>query len=352
MIYYVINKKRAASLLSFFMLGVFLLASCSDGTDAHFKLVGQTMGTGYHITVVDSRKGKTTSLAEQQKLREIIDIRLSVLNQQMSTYLPESELQQLNREFIDQWIPVSAELFDVLMISLEVSWLSDGAFDVTVASLVDLWGFGPNAQPQDAVPQPAQIERLRQRVGFTQLQFDLGKNAVRKLKPIRMDLSAVAKGYAVDQVAELMLMAGYTDFMVEIGGELRLQGSSPRGSPWRIAIEEPDGSLGAVHRTVQLEGVGMATSGDYRNYFEADGRRYSHTIDPRTGYPITHNLVSVTVIADSAAYADALATAINVMGAEPGLALAQQQGLAVYLLTKTEQGFSARFSDAFKPYLE
>ncbi|MFT5580545.1 MAG: thiamine biosynthesis lipoprotein [Paraglaciecola psychrophila] len=304
------------------------------------------MGTVYSVTVLEPI-GHTS---DQEKLQLIIDTRLQTLNQQMSTYVDDSELSYLNRTPTDQPVILSEELFEVLLMSIELSWLSGGVFDITVGPLVDLWGFGP--QQHDLVPTQSAIDEALAGTGYQHLQLNIADSSVSKTQPVSVDLSAIAKGYGVDKIAELLLAAGYKDFMVEIGGELRLQGMSPRGAPWKIAIEQPDGSFGKVHRAVSIDTGAMATSGDYRNYFEVEGQRYSHTIDPTTGWPIKHTLASVTVITESAAYADGLATAINVMGPERGLLFAEQQQLAVYLIINTEQGFEARFTEAFRPYLQ
>lgn len=344
----IFNIKRAASLLFLFVTVVALFA-CGEASRDNFKLSGSTMGTTYHVTVVRQAEDKL----DQQQLQQAIDQQLQQINQQMSTYIADSELVKLNNAPVGEWVVVSENLFNVLMMSLELGWLSNGAFDITMGPLVELWGFGASVKAdRGAIPSANQIQSALKNVGYQHIEFDITTNSIRKQLPVRLDLSAIAKGFGVDKVAELLLYAGYKDFMVEIGGELRLQGSSPRGTPWRIGIEQPDAlSVGEVYSSVSVSGVAMATSGEYRNYFERDGRRYSHTLDPLTGYPIDHRLVSVTVIADSAAYADGLATVINVLGAEKGLELAAKQDLAVYMINKTAQGFKAVYSDAFKPYL-
>lgn len=332
-------KKAIVILLSLFFV------ACSESPAPHFTLSGATMGTTYHLTVLE-QEGVSLSPAE---LQQAVDAQLQTINQQMSTYIDDSELNTLNRAPVGEVVAMSPNLFEVLLLSFEVSLLSDGAFDITVGPLVKLWGFGPGRESMtDAVPDADTIKAMLLDTGFDNLEFDLLNATVTKKAAISMDLSGVAKGFAVDKVAGLLEYAGYRNYMVEIGGELRLRGLSPRGTPWRIAIEEPDPSgLRAVHRAVEISDKGMATSGDYRNFFEVDGQRFSHTIDPATGYPITHNLASVTVIADSAAFADAMATALDVMGPDKALALAEQQGLAVYLIVKTEQGFVSRYSTAF-----
>ena len=342
------NYQKAAWLL-FLFVSLVSLGACSDKTAEYFKFSGQTMGTRYNITVLENSEVDT----QREDVKQAVERQLQLINQQMSTYQQDSELSRLNASPVNQWLSVSPDLFTVLMLSLELGWLSNGAFDITVGPLVALWGFGPTVKMGlDTVPAADKIAMLKRLIGFENIEFNLVSHEIRKRQGVAMDLSGIAKGYAVDKVAELLAYAGYTDFMVEIGGELRLQGNNPRGTAWRIAIEQPDDSLvGQVQQAISVSGVGMATSGDYRNYFEYDGRRYSHTIDPNTGYPVTHKLASVTVVADSSAYADGLATAISVLGADKGLQLAQQQNLAIYMIIKTEQGFEVVYSDAFKPYL-
>ena len=338
-------QRKVLLILFFLGLGLTLLWSCTDKPLATIKLAGNTMGTTYHITVVDPA-GQFDSLLLQSN----IDARLKQINQQFSSYISDSELMRFNVSPVDEWVGISPELFHVLLQSLEISWLSGGAFDITTGPLVNLWGFG-NAGHGNIVPSQADIDELLSAVGFQNIVLDIGDIKLMKKTALQLDLSAIAKGYAVDQLVSLLQAENAQHFMVEIGGEIRVQGKNPNRQAWRIAIEEPNNSFGVIHRTLSITDKAVATSGGYRNYFEKDGKRYSHTISPVTGYPIEHNLVSVTVLADQSAIADALATAINVMGAEAGLKLAEQQALAVYLLIKTERGFEAKYSDAFKPYL-
>lgn len=307
------------------------------------------MGTTYHITVLE-QEGVS---ADRDELQQAVDAQLQLINQQMSTYIEDSELEIFNRQPVDKPMVLSENLFDVLLLSIEVSWLSEGAFDISVGPLVNLWGFGPGADfAHDEVPSAEAIAAAKAQTGFSALELDLVSQSAIKHKPLTLDLSAIAKGYGVDKVAALLEFAGYRNYMVEIGGELRLKGLNPRGTPWHIAIEEPDPSgQRSIHKAIAISDAGMATSGDYRNFFERDGKRYSHTIDPQTGYPITHRLASVTVVADSSAYADALATALNVMGPERGMKLANRQGLAVYMIVKTDEGFTSMASEAFQPYM-
>jgi thiamine biosynthesis lipoprotein len=299
------------------------------------------MGTTYNVKVV----GATV---DQQQLAADIDARLLRINQLMSTYIPTSELSQFNDSPADVWFDVSAETQAVIELATEIATLSQGSFDITVGPLVNLWGFGPQQVP-DNVPSAAAISDIRERVGFAHLQTRPG--ALRKDAALYVDLSAIAKGFAVDEIVRLLEAQGLSDYLVEVGGELRARGKNPGGQIWRVAIELPDARQRRPYQVVELADMSMATSGDYRNYFERDGMRYSHTIDPATGSPIRHNLASVTVLAESAARADALATAINVMGADRGLALAEAQDLAVFVILKQPDGFEAKHSAAFAPYL-
>lgn len=320
-----------------------LLTACDRGPEP-LKLSGFTMGTTYHVTVADAES------ADADALQKELDELLIAFNEVASTYISDSELNRLNRASADEWHPISDTLFDMLFMSMELSWLTSGAFDVTVAPLVNLWGFGPEGEPR--VPAQEELDEALQRVGFQHMEIDFADPKVRKTRDITLDLSAIAKGYGVDLVALWLERKGYGNFMVEIGGEVVARGSSPRGDAWRIGIEQPAELPGSVNRAIRISDVGVATSGDYRNYFEAQGKRYSHIINPVTGRPVEHSLVSVTVISETAAYADALATAFTVMGPEKTRRFAEQHEIAVYLIEKTADGLESSHSSAFANYLE
>ena len=336
------------------LLGVLILwltaslAGCGENRSseaAASAFSGEIMGTVYHVKVVPGDDDLPGDLGQR-----IFDV-LSDVDQRMSTYKPDSELNQLNRAEVGKAIPVSAPLLDVLTLSRKVYRESGGAFDPTVAPLVNLWGFGPDFH-EDSIPAESAIAQLLAEVGYNHLDIDQEQAAVRKDRALSLDLSAVAKGYAVDQVAALLDTLDIANYMVEVGGEMAMLGHNDRGQPWQIAIEKPQASSRSVQQIVAIEEGAIATSGDYRNYFEKEGVRFSHTIDPRTGYPISHSLASVTVIADNCGYADALATAFMVMGAERALALAEERNIAVFTLSKTQDGFTAAHSSAFEPYLK
>jgi thiamine biosynthesis lipoprotein len=238
----------------------------------------------------------------------------------------------------------------VLEAALEVGRDSDGAYDVTVGPLVDLWGFGPG-ESISTPPAAQDIDALMERIGQDGLRLDRAASSVMKLGELSLDFSSLAKGFAVDEVADWLLAQGVDRFMVEVGGELRLAGASGRGDPWRIAIERPESTGRSAVAALGLTDVAVATSGDYRNYFEVDGQRFSHMIDPRTGRPVAHDLVSVTVVHPRCMLADAWATALSVLGAADAMAVAQAQGLAVYLIRRVGDDFVYSHTPAFSRYL-
>lgn len=299
------------------------------------------MGTRYHITVVDVPAGES-----REQLQRLVERELAAVNQEMSTYIPDSELMRFNREPVGKAVEVSDHLAQVVNLSLDIYQRSQGAFDVTVGPLVNLWGFGPQPQPAE-VPSDESIDKLRQTLGSDALSVRFNPTRLEKSRPVAIDLSAIAKGHGVDRVAELLQSRGIENYMVEIGGELRTLGTNPKGALWSIGIESPNAAGRVVQRAIQISGKAVATSGDYRNYYERNGKRYAHSIDPRTGHPLEHKLASVTVIADTCAEADGLATALNVMGAKAALQLAERENLAIFLLVKTDSGFEERYSNAF-----
>ncbi len=317
-----------------------LLVGCER--DAHQRVLalhGSTMGTSYSVQLV-----APPAELDRNALAEQIDARLADIDGLMSTYQASSELSRFNNSRTTDWFPVSPELVAVIEAARAVSEASAGAFDVSVGPLVNLWGFGP-APSADDIPTADEIQTALARVGWRQLEVQAQPPALRKSRPdLYVDLSAIAKGYAVDQLAGLIEAQGLIDYLVEIGGELRGRGVNGRGAPWRIAIERPDASQRAVFQVVALRDLGMATSGGYRNFVEIDGQRYSHTIDPASGRPVSHRLASVTVLADECMQADAWATALLVLGPERGLALAEQRGLAALFI---EHAREASAGEAF-----
>ena len=300
------------------------------------------MGTSWSVKI----NAETLPLPRQQ-LKSQFDAILNRVNREMSTYLPDSELSRINATDSANRIPVSQSLVEVLQATQEISRLTQGAFDVTIGPLVNLWGFGPE---QDfTVPAEEQVNRSLRLVGYEKLRLDPAASTLKKAHGgVSIDLSAIAKGYGVDELAGYLERLQLDNYLVEIGGEIRARGVNGEQVPWRIGIEQPVAGQRGVRRVIRLDNTAMATSGDYRNYFEQDGIRYSHTIDPRTGRPVSHDLASVTVLHPSATLADAWATGLLVLGLDEGYATALENGLAAYFIVRGDEGFREKFTLGFK----
>jgi len=290
------------------------------------------MGTTYSVKVITEGLNPVKGADELQKQ---IDARLKDINQVMSTYIPDSEISLLNKASQTEVMSVSSELLDIILTSQKISEDTAGAFDISVGPLVNLWGFGPEELEQK-LPSDAAVAAVMQRVGYHKLAIDKTASTLQKQADLYLDLSAIAKGYGVDEIAELLEAENFHNFMVEIGGEIRIKGRNPQRKPWTIGVENPSLFKSGHRQAVASEDAAIATSGDYRNYREVEGKRFSHTIDPVSGKPITHNLTSVTVITHSAALADAYATAINVLGPEKGLAFAEEHQLAAFFILRKD----------------
>jgi thiamine biosynthesis lipoprotein len=294
------------------LLMCFLIAVSATRANAEelASFSGATMGTRYRVTVV----GEVST-----DLQAKVESRLAEINSLMSTYDPESELSRFNQSRSAGWFEVSDETAQVVEFALEVSKATHGAFDPTVGPAVNLWGFGPESRRRKP-PTTAEIEALENLIGYEQLAVRPQPPALKKTNSeVYLDLSAVAKGYAVDEISDLLANERYDSHLVVLGGEVRARGSKPDNSPWKIGIEEPDQAGEPVQRSVPLVDMAVSTSGDWRNSFKHDGVLYSHVIDPATAKPVTHKLASVTVFAASSMQADAWSTALMVMGAENGI---------------------------------
>ena len=300
------------------------------------------MGTSWSVLVHAAQLPLTRS-----RLQSEFNTILNRVNREMSTYLPDSELSMINAAAGGGRIPVSASLASVLQTAQEVSRATRGAFDVTAAPLVNLWGFGP--EQGFTVPVEEQVNRALRLVGHEKLRLDPSASTLKKAySGVSIDLSAIAKGYGVDELADFLERLQIDNYLVEIGGEIRAKGVNHKNIPWQIGIEQPVAGQRSVRRNIRLENTAMATSGDYRNYFEHEGIRYSHTIDPRTGRPVSHGLASVTVLHPSATLADAWATGLLVLGPDEGYATALENGLAAYFIVRGEPGFEEIFTPAFE----
>ena len=311
-------------------------SACTAPPAIHYTFRGATMGTTYAVTVVGAVLVEDDS--SLKRLGTQIQGTLDGIESKMSTYLPDSEISRFNRATTDDPFPVSAETLAVLQGAREVSELTNGAFDVTVAPLVDAWGFGPS-RDDGGLPSDEDLDQLMPAVGYRQLRIDPARFTISKTHPdLRVDLSAIAKGHAVDRVAEGLDDARILAYLIEVGGEVRARGLNPDGRAWRVGIERPAPDAPALQRVVELDDASLATSGDYRNFIDVAGRRVSHTIDPQTGRPIEHRLASVSVIDATCARADALATALGVMGPDEAFALASRRDWAALLIVRETDG--------------
>ena len=329
------------------LVGLVLTACDSTPPDPTVRLTGATMGTSYELKLVPA-PGQTVPADLQAR----VEAMLTLVNRQMSTYDPDSELSRFNKNPSTDWIAVSPELQQVVAEGLRIGELSGGAFDITVGPLVNLWGFGPEPR-RDEVPSTAAIAQARERVGDWRLHARAEPPALKKDRAdLYVDLSAMAKGYGVDRMAALIDTTGVGNYLASIGGEIRAQGRNGRGEPWTIAIEKPEAGQRSVERLIRLGDHTVSTSGNYRNFFEQNGQRYSHVINPRTGWPVPHTLASVTVIGDRSMVADATATALLAAGPELGFQLASEHHLAAFfVLIEPDGGFKERFTPEFEPYL-
>lgn len=329
----------------FCLLLLFGPAGCGVGEPETVRLNGPTMGTTWSLVYVPAAQQPVP-----EEVRTGVQAVLDAIDATMSTYREDSELSRLNRATPGSWFQLSGELMQVLMTAIQVGTQSGGAYDVTVGPLVDLWGFGPGA-PVVQPPKPEEIQARLAQVGQQHLRFNLHGGSVMKQRKLAVDLSSLAKGYAVDRAARWLGENGVQRFLLEVGGEMKLSGHSGRGDQWRVAIEQPDAGGRAVAATLQASDVAVATSGDYRNFFDYQGKRYSHTIDPRSGWPVAHDLVSVTVVHPSAMLADAWATALSVLGRERAAAVATEQDLAVYFIYRSQDGFTHSHTAPMAAYL-
>jgi len=335
------SRNHGWKLLSLLLAILLAAGGCGTGTEP-VRLQGQAIGTVYSIVVNGLPDGLSSATIESG-IQEVMD----GVNSSMSLFNPDSELSRFNDHQGSDWLPVSKKLAQVVFEAKEVSRMTGGAFDVTVAPLVNLWGFGDERR-LDVVPAKEDIQAALGKVGIDRVEVRLDPPALRKSVPVvTIDLAAIAKGYCVDAVSSWLESRGVTSYLVEIGGEIRTKGAKPDGSAWRIAVEKPVNAECSVQTVIELTDKGMATSGDYRNYFEVDGKRYSHIISPTTGHPITHALASVSVIDASCTRADALATGLLVLGPEKGLELARKENLSAFFIVKTPAGFAEYSTGGF-----
>ena len=337
-----------ASLRAALMAALFLLAGCDTASQATpTVLEGKTMGTSWRVSVVDITPQQATAL--QKKIQAQLDSD----DWLMSTWKKDSALMRFNRSTSTAPWPVSEAMADIVTTSLRVGNKTDGVMDITVGPLVNLWGFGPDQQPIKT-PTQAQIDAAKARTGLQHLTVinRAGEQFLQKdLPDLYVDLSTVGEGYAADHLSHLMEREGISRYLVSVGGALVSRGMNDKGLPWRVAVQKPTDRENAVEAVVDINGHGISTSGSYRNYYELDGKRISHVIDPRSGRPINHNLVSVTVISPTALEADAWDTGLMVLGTERAKEVVTREGLAVMMIMKEGDGFTTWMSPQFSAFL-
>jgi len=338
------SKPITVIFLSFFFL---LFVSCGSKKEVRFS--GKTMGTTYHITVVTGYFSTTKNLKDQ------IGQRLEEINQSMSTFRNDSEISRFNaKQIASEKFKISDDFFNVMTVAKTVYELTDGAWDGTVKPLENLWGFG-NSENKKRIPAQSEITALLPDIGFNNIEISPDHYLIKKKAPLSLDLASIAKGYGVDQVAALIRTHGIKNFLVEIGGEVFAAGFRKDGKHWKIGINKPQtGSpFDQVYKVVNLHDKGFATSGDYRNYFEVDGKRFSHILDPRNGYPVSNGVVSVSIVANTCTFADGLATAVMVLGHKKGLErINSMDRTECLIVVRTHDGKSVDYySKGFKTYM-
>ncbi|QIW15507.1 thiamine biosynthesis protein ApbE [Pasteurellaceae bacterium RH1A] len=338
---------KLKTLLALATFSLFLTACNKEPTQ--IALTGKTMGTTYHVKYID--KGDIKNLPKQEEVQAQLDNLLKEVNRQMSTYQNDSEISQFNRyNMANQPFKVSPDFAMVVQEAVRLNKISDGALDVTVGPLVNLWGFGPDKR-LNKVPTAEQIAERSEAVGIDKIQVQ--GNALVKTHPnLYLDLSSIAKGAGVDKVADHLESLGIENYLVEIGGEMRGKGNNQKNEAWKIAIEKPEAN-GVAQIVVPLHKFALATSGNYRNYFEDEqGNRLSHIIDPKNHHPVNHNLASISVVAEKSMTADGLSTGLFVLGADKALDVAEREKLAVFLIIKNGDKFDTKMSSEFEKLIK
>ena len=321
----------------FALLASVLLAGCGEKIE---EFGGPTMGSHYSLKYL---AGEGTP--EPAALKAEVEDLLAEVDQQMSTWRADSDLSAFNRLPAGSCRAMPAPVLELVRFGERLSADSAGAFDLTLEPLLDLWGFGPQSRGE-RVPTAEEIAEVRQRIGHQHLRIDgeqLCKDAA-----VQLDLNSIAAGHTVDRIAARLAELGVQSYLLDVTGELKAAGRKPDGSAWRVAIEAPRDDRQVAQKVLVLDGLGVSTSGDYRNYFERDGKRYSHTLDPQTGAPISHRLAAVTVVDAQTLRADGLSTLLMVLGPERGYAFAEQAQVAAFFVTRTDQGFATHATPAFE----
>lgn len=316
-----------------------MLSGCGNG-DSMESFGGPTMGSTYSIKYV-----RHAGLADSTQVRSEVEGILGEVDRQMSTYRNDSDIERFNALPADSCQTMPASILELVGVGEQLSQQSEGSYDLTVEPLMNLWGFGPQGR-EEKVPSAAALAEVMHRVGYHHLRVDgdqLCKDAA-----VEVDFDSIAAGYAVDTIAARLEAMGIHDYLAEATGELKASGKKLDGSPWRIALEEPRDDQQVAERVISIDGYGVSTSGDYRNYFLQDGRRYSHTFDALSGAPVLHNLASVTVIHPSALMADGLSTLLLILGPERAWDYAEKHDIGAFFVIRADTGFVIRTSKAFE----
>jgi thiamine biosynthesis lipoprotein len=318
---------------------IVLLSGCGS-SDSLETFGGPTMGSTYSIKYV-----RHAGLPAPADVRAEVEKILAEVDRQMSTYRSDSDIERFNALPANRCQAMPASILELVRVGEQLSVQSEGSYDLTVEPLLNLWGFGPQARGEK-VPSAEALAQARKRVGHEHLRIDgdqLCKDAA-----VEVDFNSIAAGYAVDTIAERLEAMGIRDYLAEATGELKASGRKADGSPWRIALEEPRDDRQVAERVIVVDGYGLSTSGDYRNYFEQDGQLFSHTFDARTGAPVSHTLASVTVIHPSALMADGLSTLLLILGPERGWDYAEKHDIGAFFVIRADTGFVTRSSQAFE----
>lgn len=316
------------------------LAGC--GFSEHVEeFGGPAQGSTYSVKYVS-----TASAPDKAALKAEAEAIFAEVDEQMSTYRDDSLIEQFNRSPAGTCMPMPEGVLKLVRTGDELHRDSGGAFDLTLEPLLDLWGFGPRGNGERQVPDAEALKEVRGRIGQEHLHID-GDRLCKDLD-LQIDFNSIAAGYTVDRIIERLVELGVRSYLVEATGELKAVGRKPDGQPWRIALEAPRDDQRTIQRVIELDGYGISTSGDYRNYFEEQGVRYSHTLDPQTAAPIQHTLAAVTVAAPSTLMADGLSTVLLVLGPEKGYEYAEREGIAAFFVTREGDGFVTRSTATFE----
>jgi FAD:protein FMN transferase len=316
-----------------------VLSGCGNG-NAMESFGGPTMGSSYSIKYVH-RAGLPAPTEVQAEVEKI----LAQVDRQMSTYRSDSDIERFNHLPAHQCRNMPAPVLELVRVGQRLSQQSEGSYDLTVEPLLNLWGFGPQSR-KEVVPSAEALAQVRQQVGYQHLRIQgdqLCKDAA-----VEVDFNSLAAGYAVDTIAARLEAMGIHDYLAEATGELKAAGRKLDGTPWRIALEEPRDDQQVAQRIIALDHYAVSTSGDYRHYFEQDGRRYSHAFDAHTGAPVSHTLASVTVIHPSALMADGLSTLLLILGPQRGWDYAATHAIGAFFVIRTDTGFVIRTNEAFE----